>query len=87
MSVYLFVSHLCSIYFYRTVQHVSGSDIWKAPFYLNLARDVLFCKPARDVIRYTLFKVTSIDELGARTSSCNDSETISTQMAEIIIYY
>ena len=27
----------------------------------NLARDVLFCMPARDVIRYTLFKVTSID--------------------------
>ena len=47
--------------------------------------------------RYTLFKVTSIDELDARTSSCNDYETaltnpieyiyISTQMAEIIIYY
>ena len=41
----------------------------------NLARDVLFRMPARDVIRYTLFKVTSIDELDARTSSCNDSET------------
>ena len=41
----------------------------------NLARDVLFRMPARDVIRYTLFKVTSIDELYARTSSCNDSET------------
>ena len=57
----------------------------------NLARDVLFRMPARDVIRYTLFKVTSIDELDARTSSCNDSETALTipiaQMAEIIIYY
>ena len=31
--------------------------------------------PARDVIRYTLFKVTSIGELDARTSPCNDSET------------
>ena len=41
----------------------------------NLARDVLFRMSARDVIRYTLFKVTSIDELDARTSSCNDSET------------
>ena len=61
-----------------------------------LARDVLFRMPSRDVIRYTLFKVTSNDELDARTSSCNDSETaltnpieynVSTQMAEIIIYY
>ena len=41
----------------------------------NLARDVLFRMPARDVIRYTLFKVTSIDELDARTSSCNDSKS------------
>ena len=41
----------------------------------NLACDVLFRMPARDVTRYTLFKVTSIDELDARTSSCNDSET------------
>ena len=56
---------------------MSGSDIWKVPFYLDgyLARDVLFCMPVRDVIRYTLFKVTSIDELDARTSSCNDTET------------
>ena len=42
----------------------------------NVARDVLFRMPARDVIRYTLFKVTSVDELDARTSSCtDDSET------------
>ena len=41
----------------------------------NLASDVLVRMPARDVIRYTLFKVTSIDELDARTFSCNDSET------------
>ena len=34
----------------------------------NLARDVLFRMPARDVIHF-------IDELDARTSSCNDSET------------
>ena len=38
--------------------------------------------PARDVIRYTLFKVTSIDELDARTSSCNDSETALTSPIE-----
>ena len=48
----------------------------------NLARDVLFRMPARDVIRYTLFKVTSIDELDARTSSCNDSETALTNPIE-----
>ena len=48
----------------------------------NLARDVLFRMPARDFIRYTLFKVTSIDELGARTSSCNDSETALTNPIE-----
>ena len=57
----------------------------------NRARDVLFRMPARDLIRYTLFKVTSIDELDARTSSCIDSETALTipieYMAEIIIYY
>ena len=57
----------------------------------NLARDVLFCMPARDVRHYSLFKVTSIDELDARTSSCNDSETALTNpienMYEIIIYY
>ena len=41
----------------------------------NPARNVLFRMPARDVIRYTFFKVTSNDELDARTSSCNDSET------------
>ena len=34
----------------------------------NMARDVLFRMPARDVIRYTLFKVTIIDEIDARTS-------------------
>ena len=57
----------------------------------NLACDVLFCMSARDVIRYTLFKVTSIDELDAWTSSCNDSESALTNlieytlMAEIII--
>ena len=65
---------------------MSGSDIWKVPFYLdaqgNLARDVLFRMPARDVIRYTVFKVTSIDELDARTSSCNDSETALTNPIE-----
>ena len=49
-----------------TVQHVSGSDIlqcsillrfviWHVAFYFGM--------PARDVICYTLFKVTSIDEL------------------------
>ena len=48
----------------------------------NLARDVLFCMPARDVIRYTLFKVTSIDELDAWTSFCNDSETALTNPIE-----
>ena len=63
----------------------------------NLTCDVLFRMPARDFIRYTLFKVASIDELDARTSSCNNYETaltnpieyiyISTQMAEIIIYF
>ena len=53
----------------------------------NQARDVLFRMPAHaSARRYTLFKVTSIHELGARTSSCNDSETALTQMAEIIIY-
>ena len=42
----------------------------------NLACDILFRMPAL-VIRYTLglFKVTSIDERAARTSSYNDSET------------
>ena len=57
----------------------------------NLARDVLFRMPARDVIRYTLFKVTSIDELDARASSCNDSETALTFPIEYMyppkIYY
>ena len=48
----------------------------------NLARDVLFRMPARDVIRYTLFKVTSIDELDAQTSSCNDFETALTNPIE-----
>ena len=48
----------------------------------NLARDVLFRMPARDVIRYTLFKVTSNDELDARTISCNDSETALTNPIE-----
>ena len=48
----------------------------------NLARDVLFRMPARDVILYTLFKVTSNDELDARTSSCNDSETALTNPIE-----
>ena len=55
----------------------------------NLARDVLYRMPAHDVIRYTLFKVTSTDELDALTSSCNDSETALTNpieyMYEIII--
>ena len=32
--------------------------------------------------RYTLFKVTSIDELDARTSSCNHSETALTNPIE-----
>ena len=32
--------------------------------------------------RYTFFKVTSIDELDARTSSCNDSETALTNPIE-----
>ena len=66
----------------------------------NMARGVLFRMPARDVIRYTLFKVTILDEIDARTSFCNNSETalvnpieympgvyVSTQMAEMIIYY
>ena len=48
----------------------------------NLACDVLFRMPARDVIRYKLFKVTSNDELDARTSSCNDSETALTNPIE-----
>ena len=48
----------------------------------NLARDVLFCMPARDVTRYTLFKVASIDELDARTSSYNYSETALTNPIE-----
>ena len=48
----------------------------------NLARDVLFHMQARDVIGYTLFKITSIDELDARTSSCNDSETALTNPIE-----
>ena len=49
-----------------------------------MARDILFRMPARDVIRYTLFKVTSIDELDARTSSCNDSETALTCLTKTI---
>ena len=57
----------------------------------NLACDIPFRMPARDVIHYTLFKVTSIDKLDARTSSCNDSKTALTSpieyMYEIIIYY
>ena len=48
----------------------------------NLARDVPFRMPARDVIRNTLFKVTSNDELDARTISCNDSETALTNPIE-----
>ena len=52
----------------------------------NLARDVLFRIPVRDVIRYILFKVTSIDELDARTSSCNDSETALTNPIEYMLY-
>ena len=52
----------------------------------NLARDVLFRMPARDVIRYLLFKVTSIDELDAQTSSCNDSETALTCLTNPIEY-
>ena len=50
----------------------------------NLARDVLFLMPARDVLCYTLFKVTIIDEIDARTSSCNDSETALTNPIEYI---
>ena len=58
----------------------------------NLACDVQFRMPARDVIRNTLFKVTSIDELDALTSSCidaltsscNDSETALTNPIEYI---
>ena len=57
----------------------------------SLACDVLYRMPAHDVVRYTLFKVTSIDELVALTSSCNDSETALTNpieyVYEIIIYY
>ena len=41
----------------------------------NLARDV-------NARRYTLFKVTSINELDARTCSCNDSETALTNPIE-----
>ena len=52
----------------------------------NLARDFLFRMPARDVIRYTLFKVASIDQLDARTSSCNDYETALTNPIEYNIY-
>ena len=74
MSVYLFVSHLCSVYFYRTARDLEESIL--------LRRDVLFRMPARDVIRYTLFKVTSIDELDARTSSSNNSETALTNPIE-----
>ena len=47
----------------------------------NLARDVLFRTDA-SARRNTLFKVTSIDELDARTSSCNDSETALTNPIE-----
>ena len=48
----------------------------------NLAREVLFRMPECDVIRYTLFKVTSIDKLDVQTSSCNDSETALTNPIE-----
>ena len=51
----------------------------------NLAHDILFRMPARDVIRYTLFKVTSNDELDARTRFCNDSETALTNPIEYIV--
>ena len=47
-----------------------------------MGNDVLFRMPVRDVICYTLFKVTSIDELDARTSSCNDPETALTNPIE-----
>ena len=43
--------------------------------------------PARDIIRYTLFKVTSIDELDAGTSSCNDSETALTNPIEYFKHF
>ena len=83
MSVYVFVSHLYSVNFN---QHVSSSicDVWKvhSTEMGNLACDFLFRMPACDVIRYTLFKVTSFDELDARTSSCNDSETALTNPFE-----
>ena len=80
MSVYLFVSHLWSVYFYRTARercrHLEGSIllrwvIWHVPFYFACQRR-----------RYTLFKVTRNDELDARTSSCNDSETALTSPIE-----
>ena len=48
----------------------------------NLACDVPFRMSVRDVIRYTLFKVTSNDELDARTISCNDSDTALTDPIE-----
>ena len=49
MSVYLFVSRLCSVYFYRTATF----GRFHSTLMGNLARDVLFRMPARDVIHYS----------------------------------
>ena len=51
MSDYLFVSHLCSVYFFRTArERVATFGRFHSAMMGNLARYVLFRMPARDVI-------------------------------------
>ena len=75
MSVYLFVPSVFGILLPYSTCAVATFGRFHSTKMGNLACDVLFPMPARNVICYTLFKATSIDELDARTSSCNDSET------------
>ena len=82
MSVYLFVPSVFRILLRYSTWAVATFGRFHSTLMGNLARDVLFRMPACDVIRYTLYNVTSIDEHDARTSSCNNSETTLTNPIE-----
>ena len=86
MSVYLFVPSVFGILLPYSTWAVAtfGS---KVPFCLDGSTVTWRSISHASARRYTLFKVTSIDELDVRTSFCNDSELLESMYPPIIYYW